>query len=103
MSPRKSKEQRERERLEREALWLAEDNAVKEQVGYVAPTSQPTVRRCLNCHGRLKDSATRCHYCGSEDLADVVDSLPKFSEVAEMVNGLATCPKCHGTSFKNPS
>jgi hypothetical protein len=36
-------------------------------------------------------------------VADVVDTLPIFSEVAELANGEATCPRCHGTSFKNPS
>jgi hypothetical protein len=67
MPRRRSKEEKEKARLEREAQWVAEDQAIKEQVGYVQSVSEETVRRCLNCNAKLKATAQRCHYCGSNE------------------------------------
>jgi hypothetical protein len=96
------RERRDRERLEREANWAAEDAAVKAEIGYRPPVAEPPPLYCQSCEGRLKGSATRCHYCGSERLGPSRASLPLFSAAAVVSNGIATCPKCKGTQFKTP-
>ena len=90
----RSKEQRET----RDAETNRRDREHAERLLAAVATTRQGPLRCQSCFGVLSSDATRCHYCGSEDLARRDPTCPPFSEAVK--NGV--CPKCGGSQFMLP-
>lgn len=90
----KSREQREAERADLER----QDREYSARLADLSANVPRVTLYCQDCEGKLRPTATACHYCGSHNLGPDQPSCPRFSVAT--IDG--ACPRCHGTSFRAP-
>lgn len=86
------------ERAAREAEVDRRDHEHAARLAAATAETRKGPLRCQDCLAKLSSAATRCHYCGGENLARRDPSCPRFSEAVKD----GKCPSCGGSQFTLP-
>jgi hypothetical protein len=93
MAWRKSRE----DRVAQQAELARQDREHADRLSALSNQTPRVPRYCQRCEAKLKPTATKCHYCSSEDLGLSQPSCPLFSVAAPE----GKCSRCGGASFRS--